>query len=119
MHQVAGAVNFSSDRGAGTVTAVGIFLSSLWLVGLTISSASLAVQQVRLQVLADTIAVASSDTLIGLVAGLPCESAQDLAVASLVDLHQCSIVGESVHIALMVKSLGIVLNAEAFAEQQR
>lgn len=96
--------------------ALGIFLASLWLGAVMMSAFNLALQQTRLQVLADTLAIAASDSRAGLISGLPCESAKDLALLSKVDLQACSIVGESIHISLTVKSLGIVLSAEAIAE---
>lgn len=104
------------ESGAGTVIALGMISALLLLGGMAISAGEVGSEQTRLQVLADTIAIASSDAMQGLTAALPCESAQDLSRMSLVDLRECLIVGQSVHISLAEKSLGIVLNARAIAE---
>lgn len=96
--------------------ATGMFLGILMFFGLAFSACELVIQQNRLQVIADSMAIAASDTLIGLVSGEPCESAQDLAELSLVRLNRCSIVSESIEISVLKKTLGIVLNAEAIAQ---
>ncbi|MFM6980824.1 MAG: hypothetical protein ACKOWE_05415 [Micrococcales bacterium] len=101
---------------AGTVMGAGIFLSVGLLSGLTISAGEIALNQNRLQVLADTVAISVSESLQGLNAGIPCESAEDFARFGYAELRECLIVGQSVHISLAVNSLGIVLSAEAIAE---
>lgn len=112
-------MRLKGDRGSATAISVGIFSAIAVLVGLTSVSSELAIQQIKLQVLADTIAIAASDAYRGLISGLPCESAKDLAESSFAQLRSCSIVGQSVHISLTVKTLGIVLSAEAIAEELR
>ena len=99
--------------------ALGMFLGFAGFGALAMTATELAIQQNRLQVIADTLAIASSDTLIGLVSGEPCESAKALALESLVEVSRCSIVSESVQITVVQKSLGIVLSAEAIAEPMR
>lgn len=107
------------DKGSGSALGLGMFLGLALLGAIAITATELVIQQNRLQVIADTLAIAASDTLIGLVAGEPCESAVALAKESLVELNRCSIVSESVQISVVQKTLGIVLSAEAIAEPMR
>lgn len=109
----------SSDTGSGSVIGLGMFLGLAVFGAIAITATELAIQQNRLQVIADTLAIAASDTLIGLVTGEPCESVEALASESLVELNRCSIVSESVQISVVQKTLGIVLSAEAIAEPMR
>ncbi len=91
---------YLEDRGAGTVLALALIgiISGLTLVMLGVSAN--VVNQLRLNALADNAAVAAADALRGLVAGIPCEVAQELAPVS-----ECSIVGNDVLVTIHQGSL--------------
>ena len=67
---------------------------------------SLAQFQVRSQLVADAAALTAADTLIGAVAGFPCENAELIATADGAFLSSCRIVGLGV-IVKTTQNLGI------------
>jgi len=79
------------DKGAGTVLALALMgaISTLALVMFSVSAT--VIEQVRLNALADSAAIAAADALRGLVAGYPCEVARELAPVT-----ECSIQGNDV-----------------------
>ena len=65
----------------------------------------LAQQQIRIQLVADTAALVAADTLIGAIAGYPCQNAELIADSDGALLVSCRIVGLVADIELS-KSLG-------------
>lgn len=81
------------DQGFATaVLMVVIALSSTLLTGLGLAI-SLAQGQVRTQLIADTAALTAADTMLGAVAGFPCENAELIVAADGAFLSSCRIVG--------------------------
>lgn len=68
-----------SERGSGTVVALGILAAILSVSLVMVNVANRALEQTRLNAMADNAAVAAADALRGLVAGYPCEVAKQLA----------------------------------------
>ncbi|MFM2384352.1 MAG: hypothetical protein RL166_226 [Actinomycetota bacterium] len=84
-----------SERGAGTVLALGMVTAIVGVTLLMFRLGNIYVDQVRLNALADAAAIAAADALRGLVAGYPCEVARDLAPVS-----ACEILGNDVLITV-------------------
>lgn len=82
---------FISERGAGTVVALGMLAAILSVALVIVNVANRALEQTRLNAIADNAAVAAADALRGLVAGYPCEVARQLAPVT-----HCEIVGNDV-----------------------
>lgn len=85
---------FASAIALVTVTAMAVLLTSLGL------AVSLGLAQVNTQLLADAAALTTVDTLIGAVAGYPCENAELIAGRIGAILIECRIVGLGAQIEL-------------------
>ncbi|MEY2693690.1 MAG: hypothetical protein RL142_38 [Actinomycetota bacterium] len=91
----------SLERGSGSVLAIGIIAALLSLVTAFAIPLNRALEQQRLQVMADNAAVAAADALRGLVAGSPCEVARSLSA----EVTLCEVIGSDVRIELRDGSL--------------
>ena len=86
-----------ADQGAGTALVLGVVAAIMTLTVAMIGIGNRVVQQVRLNALADTAALAAADALRGLVAGYPCDVARQLAPVT-----NCEILGSDVRIELVL-----------------
>lgn len=84
------------EQGSGSVLAIGIIAAMLCLVTVFAIPLNRALEQKRLQVMADNAAVAAADALRGLVAGSPCEVARSLSH----EVNSCEVIGSDVRIEL-------------------
>jgi hypothetical protein len=91
---------FSSAIGLVAITATGVLLTALGL------AVSLGLAQVQTQLLADTAALTTVDTMIGAIAGYPCENAELIAGRIGAILVECRIVGHGAQIELS-QSVGL------------
>lgn len=85
---------FASAIALVTITAIAVLLSALGL------AVSLGVATVQTQLLADAAALTTVDTMIGAVAGYPCENAELIAGRIGAILIECRIVGLGAQIEL-------------------
>lgn len=104
-----------SENGAGTVLALALVSLSVTLLIVSQSLAFNLLSNLRLQATSDSIAVAAADSLRGLSLGFPCEVAEQMSVANMVNLVECRIVGLEVFITVHSDAVGIVLIAKARA----
>lgn len=54
----------------------------------------------RVQAIADNAAIAAADTLVGILAGFPCENAEEIALKNGADLISCRIVSSVVSVSV-------------------
>jgi hypothetical protein len=81
------------------------FMGALILLLSSLSIAtSLALDNTRLQVIADLGSLTAADTLRGLISGIPCENAELIAVSNGSFLDSCRIVGSDASIELTKQS---------------
>ena len=104
-----------NENGAGTVLALAVVSLAVTLLMVSQSLAFNLLSNLRLQATADSIAVAAADSLRGLSLGFPCEVAEQISVANMVNLAECRIVGLEVFITVHSDAVGIVLIAKARA----
>ena len=104
-----------NENGAGTVLALAVVSLAVSLLIVSQSLAFNLLSNLRLQATADSIAVAAADSLRGLSLGFPCEVAEQISVANMVNLDECRIVGLEVFIIVHSDAVGIVLIAKARA----
>ena len=104
-----------SENGAGTVLALAVVSLAVTLLIVSQSLAFNLLSHLRLQATSDSIAVAAADSLRGLSLGFPCEVAEQISVANMVNLVECRIVGLEVFITVHSDAVGIVLIAKARA----
>ena len=99
---------------------VGLVLSSLaalimlFLTGLSIAHTWLHVE-VKTQLVADLAALAAADTLAGIISGIPCENAREIASGNGASLDSCRIVSEVVSIRVGKDDLMFEVYASAKA----
>ena len=84
------------ERGNGSVLAIGLIAAILALVTVFASPLVRALERHRLQLTADSAAIAAADALRGLVAGSPCEVARSFSS----EVTFCEVVGSDVRIEL-------------------
>jgi hypothetical protein len=84
------------ERGSGSVVALGIIASILMLVSVFAIPLNESLRQARLQVLADSAAIAAADALRGLVAGSPCDVARSFHEK----VTLCEVIGNDVRLEL-------------------
>ena len=70
---------------------------SLFLAGLSLAHSWLHIEA-RTQLVADLTALAAADTLAGIISGIPCENAREIAASNGASLDSCRIVSEVVSI---------------------
>jgi hypothetical protein len=85
---------FSSAIGLFAITALGVLLTALGL------AVSLGLAQVKTQLLADAAALTTVDTMIGAIAGYPCENAELIVGRIGAILIECRIVGLGAQVEL-------------------
>ena len=87
---------------------------SLYLTGLSIAHSWLLLE-VRTQLVADLAAIAAADTVTGIIAGIPCENAREIAAGNGASLDSCRIVSEVVSIRVGKQDLLLQVFASAEA----
>ena len=103
------------DQGFGAALAVAaISVASTSLLASSIAF-DLALSRVQNQLVADAAALAATDTLAGLIAGYPCQNAQEFVQREGLKLATCRIVGLGVSIKVENPRLLITLGASASA----
>ena len=103
------------EQGAGTVLSLGMIFAILIAVSTGISSLQGDFLQQRLQVVAESAAMAASDALNGYSTGFPCEAARALIDINMFKLEECRIVGFDAIIRISSQTLGMVHFASARA----
>ncbi len=93
--------SWTLERGSGSVLAIGIIAAMLSLVSVFAIPMLRELEQRRLQVMADTVAIAAADALRGLVAGSPCEVARSFSA----HVTLCQVLDTDVRIELRNGSL--------------
>ena len=84
------------EQGSGSVLAVGVIAAMVCLISVFAIPLNRALEQRRLQVMADSAAIAAADALRGLVAGSPCE----VALSFSAEVTFCEVIGNDVRIEL-------------------
>ena len=105
------------DQGSvGLVLAGLIATISLYLTGLGMAHSWLLLEG-RAQLVADLAAIAAADTMTGIIAGIPCENAREIAAGNGASLDSCRIVSEVVSIRVGKQDLlfEVFASAEAVA----
>jgi secretion/DNA translocation related TadE-like protein len=103
------------ENGAGTILALAVVSLSVTLLIISQAQAFNLLANLRLQAVADSIAIAAADSLRGLSLGFPCEVAEEMSAANMANLVECRIVGLEVFITVHSGAVGIVLIAKARA----
>ena len=98
----------------GLVVAGLIATISLYLTGLSMAHSRLLLE-VRTQLVADLAAIAAADTRTGIIAGIPCENAREIAAGNGASLDSCRIVSEVVSIRVGKQDLFFEVFASAKA----
>ena len=83
-----------------SISALSVLLSALGL------ALSIAEHQVKVQLIADAAALTAADTMLGAVAGFPCENAELITASDGARLSSCRIVGHGA-IVEAIKNFGI------------
>ena len=103
------------DRGSVGLVLAGLGATiSLYLTGLSIAHSWLLLE-VRTQLVADLAAIAAADTVTGIIAGIPCENAREIAAGNGASLDSCRIVSEVVSIRVGKQDLPFQVFASAEA----
>ena len=98
----------------GLVLAGLIATCSLYLTGLIMAHSWLLLEA-RAQLVADLAAIAAADTMTGIIAGVPCENAREIAAGNGASLDSCRIVSEVVSIRVGKQDLLFQVFASAKA----
>lgn len=93
------------DGGFSAALATAFFGALITILSALGGAIFLAQQQIRIQLIADTAALVAADTLVGAIAGYPCQNAELIADSDGALLVSCRIVGLVAEIEL-AKSLG-------------
>jgi len=103
------------DAGFGSALAVASI--AIACTGLLASSIAydLAFSKVNTQLVADAAALAASDTLLGLIAGFPCENAEEFVQREGLKLITCRIVGLGASLEVEYSTKFVTLGASASA----
>lgn len=99
----------SSARGSVTVLLAGLMTAVLTVASIAIIQLDLLLARARVNRAAETIAIAAADAARGLIGGVPCEVAGQLAAEFQVNLRHCSVFREVAHIRVDALSFGIVI----------
>lgn len=96
---------------AGIIAAVSLFVS-----GISLAHSWLHLE-VRTQLIADLAALAAADTMTGIIAGVPCENAREIALGNGASLESCRIVSQVVSVRVGKEHLmfEVVASADARA----
>ncbi|WP_082590181.1 Rv3654c family TadE-like protein [Agromyces sp. Soil535] len=110
-----GRVLGDGDRGAASVLAVGIVGAVVALTAMVVPIATTFVASQRAANAADAAALAAADAISGLVPGVACELARQVAGRNGAALTSCQTDGAVVTVGVVVSSLGMDLGARARA----
>lgn len=110
----------NSDRhleagSVGLVLAGIIAVISLFVSGISLAHSWLHLE-VRTQLIADLAALAAADTMTGIIAGVPCENAREIALGNGASLDSCSIVSQVVSVRVGTAHLMFEVAASASAK---
>ena len=106
---------WSEDNGAGTIISVGLIFAILFALSSAFSSLQVGFIEQRLQVVANSAAMAASDALNGYSTGFPCEAARAVIDINMFKVEECRIVGFDAIIRVSSQTLGMVHFASARA----
>ena len=87
------------DRGSATLLGIGIISALMTMLVALGTAFSFALGLVKLQLTSDAAALIAADTLVGAVAGYPCENAEALTIRNGASLTTCRIVGLVVEVS--------------------
>ena len=104
-----------AERGSGTILGFAVIAAILSVVSAACFSLQSGFIEQRLQVVANSAAMAASDALNGYSSGFPCEAARALIDINMFKVEECRIVGFDAFIRISVQSLGMVHFASARA----
>ena len=104
-----------TENGSGTILGLGIIFMLLGVstVGLGFEMENLAVA--RLQAATDGAVLAAEDRYLGLAAGFPCETADQIVKEFGARLEECHKVGSDIYIGVSQQLMGIVHRVKARA----
>jgi secretion/DNA translocation related TadE-like protein len=108
-----------TERGAGSVLAIGIMASTALLSIACIPLVLVLVVKSQASAAADAAALAAADVRVGIVAGFPCEVARKIAVANRVQLVSCTLDGLDATVRVTFRVAGLDVEAIATAGQPR
>jgi secretion/DNA translocation related TadE-like protein len=103
------------DRGAASVLALGIVGAVVALTAMVVPVVTTFVASQRAANAADAAALAAADTISGLVPGVACELAAQVAARNGAVLNSCEPDGGVVTVVVVVSSLGVELTGTARA----
>jgi len=111
----AGRSSLWSERGAGTVAALGVVSATLACAGLSLPIGAALVVKQRVEAAADAAALAAADTATGFSAGYPCDAAGQAAVLNGAQLAECRVDGvvATVRVRGQVLGLDVIVAARA------
>ena len=100
----------------GLVLALIIAITSVFLSGISLAQSWLHLE-VRTQLVADLAALAAADTMTGIIAGVPCQNAREIALGNGASLESCRIVSQVVSVRVGKEHLmfEVVAGADAKA----
>jgi secretion/DNA translocation related TadE-like protein len=105
----------SSDRGAGSILAVGVMAAVIGIVLLLVPLYTALLVRSRLTGAADAAALAAADVAIGIAPGVPCRVAASVAGANGATMADCRADGVIVTVRVSVVVLGFPVSASATA----
>lgn len=103
------------DTGAGAVLALAAIGATLVVALAVLALGTALTARQRLVAAADAASLAAADTLLGAVAGDPCDRAREVAAAHRVTVADCSLAGAEARITVTTTVLGLPATAESRA----
>ncbi len=103
------------NRGSISVALAGVLALTLPLLAVAVGIANGVILQQRLESAADNAALAASDIRRGLFAGIPCETAAEIARLASATLETCRIVNDCVLVEVATTHVIWVIRAAALA----
>ncbi len=107
--------DWQTDRGSGTLLGLGLIFAMLAAALVGVAALQGGFAQQRLQVVAESAAMAAADALNGYSTGFPCDAARAIIDINMLKLEECRIVGFDAFIRISLQSLGMVHFASARA----
>jgi len=104
-----------SQRGAGSILAIGLLAAILACIALAIPLCSALIVRSRVVGAADASALAAADVAVGIVPGIPCAVAASLATANRARLQECQVDGVIVTVRVSTEIFGFPVAATATA----
>lgn len=104
-----------SESGSGTILAIALMTAALGIFALTQPIMRTEIEQHRLNVRAESIALAAADSLRGLATGYPCEVAGKIAQRFEISLDECRVEALEVEVECHKEVLGVRLISKARA----